>query len=193
MFGQFISNGHMAGNFPSMTGLRHDRHNNSALQLLITLLVQSNGRCWEIITADIGHKPIKTFTTDTFSEPLPTLDTPSIQHSQMPTRKVDADEGLDHSFLTHCPAVISTDILPSHLIPPAHKLGFIRLLEPRHVGHTSSRSRRYVYLSSRKFQIRGWTYCTNTNLFVISKHTPLANVLHAHVGMVHMWTSYPKS
>jgi hypothetical protein len=54
MCGQFTSNGHMAGNCPTMSGLRHDRHNN-ALQLLLSLLKRHNGGRWETITADFGN------------------------------------------------------------------------------------------------------------------------------------------
>jgi hypothetical protein len=64
MCGQFTSNGHMAGNYPTMSGLRQDRHN-SALQLLLPLLERHNGGRSETITtsrADFGNKPIKTFT-----------------------------------------------------------------------------------------------------------------------------------
>jgi hypothetical protein len=50
MCGKFIGNGHKAGNCPSMSGLTHDRHN-SALQVLLTLLEQSNWGRWETITA----------------------------------------------------------------------------------------------------------------------------------------------
>jgi hypothetical protein len=82
-----------------MLGLRQDRRN-TALQLRLILLVHSNGGRWETITADFGNKPVKIFTTDTFGEPLPQLDTPPIQHSQMTTHKVDANEGFDHSSLT---------------------------------------------------------------------------------------------
>jgi hypothetical protein len=57
----------------------------------------------------------------------------------MPTRKMDADEGLGLSFLIRCAAALHGDILPIQLRPPAHKPNFIRLLEPRLVGHTFTR------------------------------------------------------
>jgi hypothetical protein len=68
MCGQFINNGDMAGNFPSMTARRQDRHS-SALQLMLSLLNQSNGGRWETITTDFANKPSKqtVFTSDTFS------------------------------------------------------------------------------------------------------------------------------
>jgi hypothetical protein len=58
--GQFTSNGHMAGNGPTMSAMRQDRHN-SALQLLLSLMKRDNGGRWETITADFGNKPIKSF------------------------------------------------------------------------------------------------------------------------------------
>jgi hypothetical protein len=64
MCGQFTSNGHMAGNCPTMSGLRQDRHNN-APQLLISLLERHNAGRWDTITADSGNKPIKSFATPT--------------------------------------------------------------------------------------------------------------------------------
>jgi hypothetical protein len=42
MCGQFTSNGHMAGNRPTMPGLRQDRHN-STLQLLFSRMERHNG------------------------------------------------------------------------------------------------------------------------------------------------------
>jgi hypothetical protein len=62
--GQFTSNGHMARNCPSISGLIHDRRN-SALQLLLSLMERHNGGRWETITADFGNKPIKSFTSTT--------------------------------------------------------------------------------------------------------------------------------
>jgi hypothetical protein len=56
MCGQCTSNGHMAGNCPTMCGLRRDRHN-STLQLLLSLVERHNGGRWETITADFGNKP----------------------------------------------------------------------------------------------------------------------------------------
>jgi hypothetical protein len=131
--GQFMSNGHMAGICPSMSGLRQDRHNN-ALQHLPTLLEQSNGVRWETITADFGNKPIKPFTSDTFMEPLPSIGAPFSQHGHMATRRVNAYEGLDHSSLTRCPGVLPKDVMPTQLRPPSYELDFIRLLEPRLFG-----------------------------------------------------------
>jgi hypothetical protein len=157
--GQFISNGHMAGNCPSMSGLRQECHNN-ALQLLLTLLEHSKGGRWKTITADFGSKPSKSFTSHTFSVPLPHIDTPSFHRNQMSTRRVDAEEGLDHSSITRCPAALRENILPIKLGSPAHKPDFIRLLEPRLVGHTLSRRR---YSTTRKIQTRELKYCTHNN------------------------------
>jgi hypothetical protein len=100
-----------------MSGLRHDRHN-SALRLLFTLLEHSNGGHWETILADFGNKPIKRFTADSFNKPHPQLDTPFNHHSHMQTRRVYVDEGLDHSSLTRCPAVLPKDILATRHRPP---------------------------------------------------------------------------
>jgi hypothetical protein len=96
MCGQFISYGHMASNYPSMSGLRQDRHSR-ALHFLLNLLEQSNGGRWEAITSYFGNKPIKTFTYDSLSDLIPHLNTPSLHHHYMPTRRVYAGEGLDHS------------------------------------------------------------------------------------------------
>jgi hypothetical protein len=79
MCGQFTSNGHMAGNCPTMPGLRHDRHN-SALQLLLSLLERHNGGRWETITVDFGKKPIKSFA----SPLMPTLHL-TVTHLTPPT------------------------------------------------------------------------------------------------------------
>jgi hypothetical protein len=56
MCGQFTSNGHMAGNYPSMSGLRQDRHSN-AMQLLLSFLEHHNGGRWGTITSDFGENP----------------------------------------------------------------------------------------------------------------------------------------
>jgi hypothetical protein len=82
-----------------------DRHN-SALQLLLTQLEQSKEGRWETITSDFGNKHIKTFIAGTFSELLPQVDAPPIQHSQMTALRVNAYyEGLDHSSLARCPVI----------------------------------------------------------------------------------------
>jgi hypothetical protein len=60
-------------------------------------------------------------------------------HNHLTTRKVNEDEGLDPTSLTRCPALLHDDILPAQLRPLAHKSDFIRLMEPRLIGHTSSR------------------------------------------------------
>jgi hypothetical protein len=52
-------------------------------------------------------------------------------------------------------------ILPSALRPPAHKPDFIRLLEPRLVGHTNDGRR---YSSMKKIQVGRCKYCTDHNL-----------------------------
>jgi hypothetical protein len=57
MCGMFTNYGHMAGNCPTMSGLRENRHN-SALQLLFSLKERHNGGRYETITADFGNKPI---------------------------------------------------------------------------------------------------------------------------------------
>jgi hypothetical protein len=64
MCGQFTSSGLMAGNCPSMSGLKHDRHNN-ALHLHRSLLERHNGGRWETTTSDFNNKPIKSFTSPT--------------------------------------------------------------------------------------------------------------------------------
>jgi hypothetical protein len=46
MCGQFTSNGHMADNCPTMSGLRQDRHS-SALQLFLSLMERHNGGRWK--------------------------------------------------------------------------------------------------------------------------------------------------
>jgi hypothetical protein len=147
MCGQFTSNGHMAGNCPSMSGLRHDRHN-SALHLLLSFLERHNGGRRETITADFGNKSIESLTSPTlihtpldFHPPLPT---------HMPTCLIGVDEGVSTDSLTSCPAILPDEILPSVLRPPAYKPDLIRLLEPRFVGHTNGRRR---YFSTKKIQI----------------------------------------
>jgi hypothetical protein len=191
MCGLFIGNGDMACSLPSiMLGLRQDRHN-SALQHLLSQPEQTNGGRLETNTADFGSKPIKTFTSDTFHELYPQPDTPSIHHNQMPTTRVNANECLDHSsLLTRCPGVLLVDNLPAQHRPQAHKPGFIRLLEPRLVGHTSPRRR---YSSIRKIQTREWKYLTNnylkdTHHLVIEKCIP-SQMHFAQTSLAHMWTS----
>jgi hypothetical protein len=181
MCGQFISNGYVPGNCPSMSCLRQDRHNGT-IQLLRTLLQQSNEGRWETITAGFNSKPIQTFTTDRISGSLSLLCGSAIQHSQMTTRIVDADEGLDYSSLFHCPANLPEDILPTHLRTLAHKFYLIRLLGPRLEGRTSSRRR---CSSIRKIQMVEWKYCTDSSLkdthhHIIEKYTPVANALRSH-------------
>jgi hypothetical protein len=87
MSGQFTSNSHMAGNCPSMPYLREDRHN-IALKLLLSLMGKHNGGRWDIVTADFGNKPIKSF-----ASPI-TINTPLDCHPpachNMPTRLVVA-------------------------------------------------------------------------------------------------------
>jgi hypothetical protein len=61
MCGQFTSNGHMASNSSSKSGLRQD-HCNSALQILISVLERHNGGRWDTISADFGSKPINYLT-----------------------------------------------------------------------------------------------------------------------------------
>jgi hypothetical protein len=143
-----MSNGRMAGNSPSMSGLRQDYHY-SALQLQLTLLEQSIGGRWESITGDFGNEPIITFTAATFIDPLPQLDAPSVLRSPMTTRKRESDEGLDLSSITHYPAVLPGEILPTQVKPKAHKPDSIRLFEPRLADHTSPRRR---YASPRKIR-----------------------------------------
>ena len=179
MCGQFTSNGHMAGNCPSMSDLRQDSHNN-ALQLLLSLMERHNGGRWETITADFGNKPIKSFTRT--SPTYTPLDCHPPHPTHMPTRLVDADEGLSPDSLTSCPAILPPEILPPALRPPAHKPDFIRLLEPRFVGHNNGRRR---YSSIRKIQIGEWKYCTDHNLshtarLIRDKYTPLANAIRNH-------------
>jgi hypothetical protein len=55
MCGHFTRSGHMAGNCPSMSFLRRDRHNNP-LELLLIHLEQTNGGRWETIIANVGRK-----------------------------------------------------------------------------------------------------------------------------------------
>jgi hypothetical protein len=156
--GQFTSNDHMAGNCPTMSGLRQDRHN-SALQLLLSLLERHNGGRWGTITADFGNKPIKSFTS---TKPIYNpLDCHPSHFTHMPIRLATVDEGLSPGSLNSCPAILPEDLLPSTLRPPAHRPYFIRLLEPRFVGHANGR-RRYC---SIKYIKRGeWKYCTDNNL-----------------------------
>jgi hypothetical protein len=59
----------------------------------------------------------------------------------MPTRPVDAIDGLDSSSITLYLAVLPKDILRAQLRPQAQKPDFIPLVEPGLVGHTSSRRR----------------------------------------------------
>jgi hypothetical protein len=59
---------------------------------------------------------------------------------------------------------------------------FIRLLEPRFVGHTSGRRR---YSSIKMIQIGEWRYCTDHNLshsaqMIRDKYTHLANGIRQH-------------
>jgi hypothetical protein len=121
-------------------------------------------------------------------EPLPELDTPSLHHCLMTTRRVDADEGLDYSSLTCCPAALPEDILPTELRPPTHKPEFIRILEPRLVGHTSSRRK---YSSCHIIHIGEWKYCIDNNRidtyhFIIEKYTLLANALRSQRSGTHV-------
>ena len=66
--------------------------------------------------------------------------------------------------------------------PHAHKPDFIRILEPRFVGHSNGRRR---YASIKKIQIGEWKYCTDNNLsdtanLIRAKYTPLANAIRSH-------------
>jgi hypothetical protein len=79
----------------------------------------------------------------------------------MPTRLVVANEGLSPESLTSCPVILPENKLPSILRPLAHKPDFIRLLEPRFVGHSNGRRR---YSSIQKIQIGEWKCCTYHNL-----------------------------
>jgi hypothetical protein len=85
MCGQFTSNGHMAGNCPSMSGLQQDR-TTTLYNYLLSLLERHNGGRWEAITADFANKPIKSF-----ASPIP-INTPLDCHptprTYMPTRLV---------------------------------------------------------------------------------------------------------
>jgi hypothetical protein len=154
----------------------HASYSYRALKLL-SLLERNNGGRWDTITADFGNKPIKPFTPPS---PLDHQDTtrlpicPPPPPTHMPIRMVDANEGNSFVSLTPCPAVLPEDLLPSSLRPPARKPNFIRILEPRFIGHTNARCR---FSSIEKIQIGEWKYCTDNNLphtaqLIRSKYTP---------------------
>jgi hypothetical protein len=71
----------------------------------------------------------------------------------MPTRLVDANEGLSSYSLTSCLAILPDEILRSILKTPANKPDIIMLLEPRFVCHTNGRRR---YSSIRKIHVGEW-------------------------------------
>jgi hypothetical protein len=78
--------------------------------------------------------------------------------------------------------VAFTHIQHAHMRSQARKDDFIRLLEPRLVGHSSSCCR---YSTTRKIQTGEWKYCTDNNLkdnndLMLQKYTPLANALRSH-------------
>jgi hypothetical protein len=86
MCGKFTSNAHLAGSCLSMSGLRLPDRHNGRLTPLLTQLEQTNGVRWETINVDFGKRnPVKSFTDDTFREPLPHLDFPCSQYHHMPT------------------------------------------------------------------------------------------------------------
>jgi hypothetical protein len=102
----------------------------------------------------------------------------------MPTRVVAADERLSPDSLTSCHVILPAEILPSALIPPAHKPDFIRLPELRFVGHTNGRRR---HSSIKRIQIGEWKYYTDHNpshtaQMIRDEHTPslmpFANTSH---------------
>jgi hypothetical protein len=147
----------MAGNCPSVSGPRQDRHKN-ALQLVLSLMESHHGGRWERITADFGNRPTKQSTS---TAPIHTpfdCHPPQLIHTH--TRLVTIDEGLSPDSLTTCNAILPDEIFPS-LRPPAHKPDFIRLLEPRFVGHTNGRR---SYSSIENIQIGELKYCTDHNL-----------------------------
>jgi hypothetical protein len=92
---------------------------------------------------------------------------------------VHLNEGLSPDSLTSCHAILHDEILPPALRPPAHKPNFIRLLEPRLVGHTNGRRRDSLM---KKTQIGEWKYNTYHNLphtaqMIRDIYTPLANAI----------------
>jgi hypothetical protein len=110
---------------------------NRALQLLLSLPERRNGRCLEIITADIWGQ---THQIRCLPHYLPhPLDCHPPHPADMPTRPVPANEGTSPDSLTSCHVVLLEDLLPSSLITPAHIPDFIRHLEPRFVGHSNAR------------------------------------------------------
>jgi hypothetical protein len=136
--GQFTSNEHMAGNCPSMLGLRQDRHND-ALQLLLSHETQY----WPtLVTSPSNNSPLPLSSTPPMTTILLTMLT------CLPTL-IDADEDNSTDSLTPCHVVLCEDLLPSSLQPHAHKADFIRLLEPMFVGHWNARRR---YALNEKFK-----------------------------------------
>jgi hypothetical protein len=129
---------------------------------------------------DFGNIPIKSYTST--SPILTTLDCQPSHPTYISTHLVALDKGLSPDSLTSCPTVLPEDILPSALRPPAHKPDFIRLVEPRFVGHTNGRHR---YPSIKKIQIGEWKYCTDHNpsqaaQLIGEKCTPFANAIQHH-------------
>jgi hypothetical protein len=107
------------------------------------------------------------------------------QHNHMTTRKVNVDEDRDPTSLTCCPTMLHDDILTAQLRPHARKPpDFIRLLEPRLIGHSTSWRR---YSSIREIQIGQLKHCNDSNLtntyqFVMKKYTHSQIMDFAHIG-----------
>jgi hypothetical protein len=107
---------------------------------------------------------------------------PCIRHPDRPTRIFDA-ESLDIPYITLCHALMPEEILLPRLRPQAHKHVFI-LLEPRLVGHTSSRR---LQSSILKIYIKEWK-CTTENKLKETRHLsiqnlPLSPKQSGHIGL----------
>jgi hypothetical protein len=98
----------------------------------------------------------------------------------MPTRLVAPDEGLSPDSFTSCPAILQEDLLPSSLRPPAsHKPDFIRLLEPRFVGHTNGR-RRYSSIQIGEWKFGTYHSLSHTAKLIRNINTPFANAIRQY-------------
>jgi hypothetical protein len=136
---------------------------------------------WSGVLPLLGHvanKPIQTFTHDSFSGPLPQLHTPSYHHSShMPTRRVGEDEGLDHSSLARCPAVMLKGILPTQLSPRATNMISFDYLNPASWATPPPTASTPPLFHTLFIQIGEWKYCTDNNLkdthyFIMAKYPP---------------------
>jgi hypothetical protein len=125
--GEFLRNSYMTGNCFTMASLRQDRHN-IALQILISLLETSDGGRGDVIYSHFGNKTIKQFTPPSRIDCLPEMYA-TTHNRPIASRMADKAEGL-RSFARNTPAIIPPHIIPSEILPRAHKPDFIQLIDP---------------------------------------------------------------